>query len=153
MHPPLKTGIHFAAVELGKFSDLDQFTFESSDRNFEVEGKVFLNQLLQLSGAEISINSLPPGRSVPFYHQHKLNEEVYIFMKGRGEIQVDGTITSVSEGSVIRVDQAGERCWRNTSTSEDLIFIVVQARAGSYSDHSIEDGILVQKPVSWKTNA
>ena len=35
-----------------------------------------LHDSLGLTGAEISINELPAGASVPFVHAHKHNEEI-----------------------------------------------------------------------------
>lgn len=149
-HPPLnpRTGENFAVVDLGSFSDLDQFSFEIPSINVKVAGKLFLQQILNLSSAEISLNKLAPRQSVPFYHKHHLNEEIYIFIKGNGEFQVDDFVFPVSEGTVVRVDCDGERCWRNHS-DEDLYYLVIQARTGSYAGGTSEDGISVQKRVSW----
>ncbi|MBV9388963.1 MAG: cupin domain-containing protein [Chroococcidiopsidaceae cyanobacterium CP_BM_ER_R8_30] len=144
-----KTGSHFAVADLGLFSHLHQFTFEALENPIKLEGKVFLKQLLNLTSAEISLNNLPPGKSVPFYHKHRLNEEIYIFVRGRGEFQVDDCVFPISEGTVVRVDPEGERCMRNISDVEDLCFIVIQSRTGSYVDHTIQDGFGVQKRVSW----
>lgn len=144
-----KTGQNFAVTDLGLFSELYQFTFEAPAAAIKLEGKVFLKQLLNLTSAEISFNNLPPGKSVPFYHKHRLNEEIYIFIRGKGEFQVDGFVFGVSEGSVVRVDPEGERCMRNISDAEELCFIVVQSRVDSYVDHTIEDGFGVEKRVSW----
>ncbi len=151
--PIVKAGQNFAAVDLGVFSDLNQFKFEAPSIPLKVEGKVFLNQLLSLTSAEISVNQLPPKHSIPFYHKHQLNEEIYLFIRGEGEFQVDDRIFPTQEGSVVRVDCAGDRCIRNTSATEALIYIVIQSRAGSYTDHTIEDGVKVQKPVSWDKQA
>lgn len=143
-----RTGQHFGVVDLGSLSALDQFSFELPTVNVKVAGKLFLKQLLNLSSAEISINKLAPGKSLPFYHKHRLNEEIYLFIKGNGEFQVDDTVFPVSEGTVVRVDCNGQRCWRNTS-EEDLYYIVIQARAGSYDGETSEDGVGVEKRVSW----
>jgi mannose-6-phosphate isomerase-like protein (cupin superfamily) len=147
--PIVKTGQNFAVADLGLFSKLRQFTFESSETPLKLEGKVFLKQILNLSSAEVSFNNLPPNKSVLFYHKHRLNEEIYIFVRGNGEFQVDDRVFSVGEGTVVRVDPEGERCMRNTSDTEDLCWIVIQSRAGSYPDHTIQDGFGVQKKVSW----
>lgn len=40
---------------------------------------------LGLTGAEISINTLPAGECVPFIHSHKQNEEVYYILSGSGK--------------------------------------------------------------------
>jgi mannose-6-phosphate isomerase-like protein (cupin superfamily) len=147
--PSVKTGQNFAVADLGLFSELRQFTFEASETPLKLEGKVFLKQILNLSSAEVSFNNLPPNKSVPFYHKHRLNEEIYIFVSGKGEFQIDHRIFSVEEGTVVRVDPEGERCMRNISETEDLCWIVIQSRAGSYPDHTIQDGFGVQKKVSW----
>jgi mannose-6-phosphate isomerase-like protein (cupin superfamily) len=147
--PSVKTGQNFAVTDLGLFSKLRQFTFEASEAPLKLEGKVFLKQILNLSSVEVSFNNLPPNKSVLFYHKHRLNEEIYVFVRGNGEFQVDDRVFSVGEGTVVRVDPEGERCMRNTSDTEDLCWIVIQSRAGSYSDHTIQDGFCVQKKVSW----
>jgi mannose-6-phosphate isomerase-like protein (cupin superfamily) len=147
--PSVKTGQNFAVADLGLFSELRQFTFEASEAPLKLEGKVFLKQILNLSSAEVSFNNLPPNKSVLFYHKHRLNEEIYVFVRGNGAFQVDDRVFSVREGTVVRVDPEGERCMRNTSDTEDLCWIVIQSRAGSYSDHTIQDGFCVQKKVSW----
>ncbi len=105
-----KTGPHFAVADLGLFSQLDQFTFEALGNPVKLEGKVFLKQILNLTSAEISLNHLPPGKSVPFSHKHRLNEEIYIFVRGQGEFQVDDCVFPLSEGTVVRVAPEGERC-------------------------------------------
>jgi mannose-6-phosphate isomerase-like protein (cupin superfamily) len=147
--PMVQSAQNYAVVHLGKFAELRQFTFATPKFPREVEGKVFLKQLLNLTSAEISLNNLPADKSVPFYHKHRLNEEIYIFVQGQGEFQVDGQIFPVQQGSIVRVAPEGERCLRNVSDKEDLCWIVIQARAGSYSDHTIEDGVGVARKVSW----
>lgn len=144
-----KRGAHFTACDLGPLAQLDQYTFKHPALPRETEGKVFLNPLLGLTSSEISLNKLPPRTSMPFYHTHRLNEEIYIFLKGQGEFQIDGKVLPIREGTVVRVAQDGERCWRNTSETEALYYVVVQARAGSYEGQTVGDGVGVQKRVSW----
>ncbi len=43
-----------------------------------------------LTGAEVSINSLPAGAGVPFVHAHKENEEIYGVLEGAGSVTIDG---------------------------------------------------------------
>jgi len=149
IEPTAKTGQNFAVADLGLFSELRQFTFEAPEAPLKLEGKVFLKQILNLSSAEVSFNNLSPNTSVPFYHKHRLNEEIYIFIQGKGEFQVDDCVFPVGQGTAVRVDPEGERCMRNTSDAEDLCWIVIQSRAGSYPDHTIQDGFGVQKQVGW----
>lgn len=47
----------------------------------KVEGaRTELHDRLGLTGAEISVNTLPAGASVPFVHAHKANEEIYFIL-------------------------------------------------------------------------
>jgi mannose-6-phosphate isomerase-like protein (cupin superfamily) len=147
--PTARTGQNFAVTDLGLFSELRKFTFEIPEAPMKLEGKIFLKQILDLSSAEISFNNLPANTSVPFYHKHRLNEEIYIFVQGLGEFQVDDSVFPVTEGTVVRVDPEGKRCMRNTSNTEDLCWVVIQSRKDSYPDHTIQDGFGVQKQVSW----
>lgn len=148
-HPQSKTGANFAVADFGGFEKLRQYVFEPAEVPVSMEGKVFLKQVLQLTSSEISLNNLPPNKSVPFYHTHRVNEEIYIFVQGQGEFQVDGTVFAVNEGTIVRVDPAGERCIRNISGSQDLCYIVIQSQHNSYPFHTIEDGTALSKRVSW----
>lgn len=147
--PIPKKGENFTAADLGSFSQLHQYIFEHHKKGVSLEGKIFLKQLLNLTSAEISLNTLPPKASIPFYHKHKLNEEIYIFVRGVGEFQVDERVFGVSEGTVIRVAPEGERCLRNISDLEGLSYIVIQSRVNSQLDQTIDDGLGVPKQVTW----
>ncbi len=147
----IQTGGNFSATDLGELGNLDRYRFSHAKMPFEVEGKVFLNSILGLTSAEISLNKLPPKTSMPFHHRHRNNEEIYIFIKGTGEFRVDDQIVPISSGTVIRVAPAGIRCWRNLS-DEPLYYVVVQAPSGGYGkDKTIDDGEAVKKPVRWET--
>jgi mannose-6-phosphate isomerase-like protein (cupin superfamily) len=137
-----KQGKNYSAVEVGKFEELDQKT------SGFYKGKLFLKELVQLTGMEVSLNKLPAGKGVPFYHQHKNDEELYIFLKGKGEFQIDGEILEVTEGTCIRVSTTGTRVWRNNST-EDLYYIVIQAAQNSLQEWTKEDGIKLADEVKW----
>lgn len=147
--PIVQSREHFSVIDLGVFANLDRFTFAVEGKP-ELQGKIFLKALLGLTSAEISVNSLKAGKSIPFYHKHRLNEEIYLFLRGKGEFQVDGIVFPVTEGVIVRVDPEGERCLRNTSEDLDLCWIVVQSQMGSYKGDTIQDGYGVQKRVSWQ---
>ena len=51
--------------------------------NITPDARTELHDALSLTGAEISINSLPAGAGVPFVHFHKNNEEIYAVFRGR----------------------------------------------------------------------
>lgn len=142
-------GENFSGTQVGDFAGLAHYQFFhplGKGRGFP--GKLFLKEPLRMSGMEVSLNKLPAGQGMPFYHRHRAHEELYIFLKGRGQFLVDGTIIDVEEGSVIRVAPDGVRTWRNHS-QEDLYYIVVQAMAGSLDARDIEDGVMMPEKVSW----
>lgn len=93
-----------------------------------VEGKIFLGQELGMTGAEASLQRIAAGKDAPFLHSHKTHEELYVIISGKGEYEVDGEKTAVSEGSIIRVAPAGVRALRNNS-DKDLVMMCIQYEA------------------------
>jgi len=141
-------GPNFSLVQLGEIKDLRQYRFQHPALPAAVPGKVFLQELLGLTGMEISFGVMPAGRSMPFHHRHRQNEEVYLFLRGRGQFQIDGQVHEVREGTAIRVSPEGVRSWRNHST-EDLFYVVIQAKAGSIEGGTTTDGVGLPGPVNW----
>jgi len=135
---------HYNGGSLKEWSDYKMV----HPRAGKVRGKHFLKDHLDFTGCEISINSLAPGVAVPFSHQHKENEEVYVFIQGKGQMQIDHEIIDVCEGSIVRIAPEGLRTWRNNST-EPLVYIVIQVKENSLRQHTFEDGIPNTDPISW----
>lgn len=140
---------NFSVYEVGPLDALDQYAFNIEALNATVLGKKFLQKDLGLTSTEISFNKFPPGAAMPFYHRHREHEEVYIFLKGKGQFQVDGKIIDVGAGTTIRVAPSGVRIWRNNS-NEDLYFLVIQAKANSFPKSTIEDGVVVDQRINWE---
>ncbi|MBX9940844.1 MAG: cupin domain-containing protein [Candidatus Obscuribacterales bacterium] len=143
-----RIGANFSAAYTGPLARLDDYKLELPALKRTVKGKLFIKQFLGLSGMQISMNKLPAGAAVPFYHQHRENEEAYIFLGGSGEMQIDGEVFAVEEGTIVRVSPAGSRTLRNISDS-DLYYICVQAKDGSLNSETMEDGIKSADPVIW----
>jgi mannose-6-phosphate isomerase-like protein (cupin superfamily) len=147
------SGEHFSSARVDDLAGLDHFQFFhplGKGRGFP--GKLFLKEALGMSGMEVSLNKLPAGQGMPFYHRHREHEELYIFLRGRGQFMIDGEVIDVGEGSVIRVAPAGVRAWRNHS-QEDLYYIVIQAKDGSLQATEIEDGVPCPGKVEWPATA
>lgn len=85
---------------------------------------------------------------MPFLHKHRENEEVYLFIGGKGQIQIDGDVLDVEQGTAVRVSPEGARCWRNTSAA-DLLYIVVQAKECSLTAWTRSDGAEIPEKVRW----
>ena len=140
-------GTHFSALSTGSFSQLNDYVLPVAP-GMEIQGKVFMGQSLQTTGAEISFQSFAPGKETGFLHTHQTHEELYIFVSGKGEFQVDGQVFPVGEGSVVRVAPEGKRSVRNNGT-EPLIMICVQYKAQTFTAQDAADGQLLQEPVKW----
>lgn len=140
-------GTHFSALSTGSFSQLNDYVLPVAP-GMEIQGKVFMGQTLQTTGAEISFQSFAPGKETGFLHTHQTHEELYISVSGKGEFQVDGQVFPVGEGSVVRVAPEGKRSVRNNGT-EPLIMICVQYKAQTFTAQDAADGQLLQEPVKW----
>lgn len=138
---------NFNAVQVGKMSDLSNYVLQLAP-GVEIKGKVFLGEELQLTGSNISFQSFPIGGESGFYHTHKSHEEIYIFLSGHGEFQVDNKSFTVEEGSVVRVSPEGKRSVRNTGETP-LVMCCLQYKSNSFTDEDSRDGVILNDPVKW----
>lgn len=88
-----------SAVNVGKLSELGEYVLALGP-DVRIPGKVFGGAAVKATGAEFSFQSFAPGTETGFLHTHKSHEELYFFLSGKGEFQVDGQVFPVSEGSV-----------------------------------------------------
>lgn len=110
----------------------------------ETGARVELHDLLSLTGAEISVNSLPAGVGVPFVHSHKQNEEIYGVLAGRGRAVIDGETVELSAGDWVRVSPAAKRQF-SAAADSDISFICVQVRENSLEGYTMDDAV-VEEP-------
>ena len=92
---------------------------------------------------EVSFGSLAPGCTVPFFHHHKQNEEVYVVLSGEGVFILDGKEEPVASGSIVRVAPSVSRNTKCTG-STPLVYICIQAKAGSLQQYTMGDGVVEQ---------
>lgn len=137
----IRHGPNFSVLDAGTWADLRQHIYEHPKLG-SIPGKLFLRQPLGLTALEISLGVLAPGVATPFGHRHRVNEEVYIFLKGHGQFLIDDSVLEIREGTVIRVGPPGVRAWKNTS-AEPLQYLVIQARAGTLDTGTLEDAVHV----------
>ena len=107
----------------------------------ETGARVELHDLLSLTGAEISVNSLSAGAGVPFVHSHKKNEEIYGVLSGKGRAVLDGETVELTAGDWLRVAPAVKRQF---SAAEDspISFLCVQVRENSLEGYTADDAIV-----------
>ena len=124
------SGEHFAHVSIGSLAAF--------------RGKEFLKDALGTTGCELSFGSLDPGQSVPFFHDHKQNEEVYVILAGEGRMQVSDHVFDIAEGSVIRVATGAARNLK--AGAAPLVYLCMQSRQGSLQQCTMDDGIITDTP-------
>ena len=138
---------NFSAINVGKMSEIKDYVLELGPE-VKIPGKVFGGAALKATGGEFSFQVFQPGTETGFLHTHKTHEELYFFLGGSGEFQVDGQVFPVSEGSVVRVAPAGKRSVRNNGTAP-LVMLCVQYRGNTFTDEDAADGNILSEPVKW----
>ncbi len=108
----------------------------------EQDARTELHDKLSLTGAEISINNLPAGASVPFIHSHKNNEEIYAVLAGKGKAVIDGEEVELAAGDWIRISPAGKRQFFAAGDCA-LSYVCIQVKENSLGGYTAEDGVMV----------
>ncbi len=140
-------GKNLTAVDFGKLSDLGEYMLELSPE-VKIPGKVFGGALVGATGGDFSFQAFAPGTETGFLHTHKTHEELYFFLSGKGEFQVDGKVFPVKEGSVVRVAPSGKRSVRNNG-AEPLVMLCVQYRGATFTKEDATDGVILNEKVEW----
>ena len=105
------------------------------------EGRAELHETLSLTGAEVSINSLPAGASVPFVQSHKNNEEIYGILDGKGTAIIDGDTVEITAGNWLKISPAAKRQFFAASDS-GIAYICIQVKENSLDGFTADDAII-----------
>lgn len=105
------------------------------------DARTELHDKLSLTGAEVSINNLPAGASIPFIHSHKDNEEIYVILAGKGKAVIDGETAELAAGDWLRISPAGNRQF---FAAEDtaISFACIQVKENSLGGYTADDAII-----------
>jgi len=105
------------------------------------EARVELHDSLALTGAEVSINTLPVGACVPFVHSHKNNEEIYGVVSGSGKAVVDGETIELAAGDWLRISPVAKRQFFASSDCP-ITYVCIQVKAGSLEGYTATDAVI-----------
>ncbi len=97
-----------------------------------------LHDVLALTGAEVSVNELPKGASVPFVHSHKQNEEIYGVLEGEGCAEIDGERVQLSAGDWLRIAPSAKRRFYASEQSA-IKYICIQVKENSLGTYTAAD--------------
>ena len=109
--------------------------------NIGNEGRVELHEKLSLTGAEISINQLPAGASVPFVHSHKNNEEIQGVISGKGTAVIDGETIEITAGDWLKISPAAKRQF-SAANDSDITYICIQVKENSLDAFTVDDAVI-----------
>lgn len=98
-----------------------------------------IRSILDMTNAPVQHQSLaeatlPPG-SATDRHYHRLSEEFYFILEGKGSMEIDGETREVGPGDAILIPQLA---WHQISASEPLRFLCCCAPAYSHEDTYFE---------------
>lgn len=143
----IASAANFSAISVGALNELGDYVLELGPE-VKIPGKVFGGAALGATGGEFSFQVFQPGTETGFFHTHKNHEELYFFLSGKGEFQVDGEVFPIAEGSVVRVAPAGKRSVRNNGTTP-LVMLCVQYRGNTFTAEDAADGVILNEEVKW----
>lgn len=93
-----------------------------------VAEKEFLSRPMGCKAVGFSYVRVKPGEGATYVHRRKVQEEVFIALKGDGTIILDGKRIKMPEGTAIRVVAKVWRAIGNDSKS-DVVFMILGAVA------------------------
>lgn len=99
---------------------------------------------LDLQAVAIGLINLPPNEGYTFTHTHRKQEEVYIVIRGSGQILLDDEVLDLTVGDMVRVPPVTKRALK--ADSEGLFVICSGAIPQGYPVNPnarflIDDGI------------
>lgn len=143
----IASAANFSAISVGALNELGDYVLELGPE-VKIPGKVFGGAALGATGSEFSFQVFQPGTESGFLHTHKNHEELYFFLSGKGEFQVDGEVFPIAEGNVVRVNPAGRRSVRNNGTTP-LVMLCVQYCGNTFTSEDAADGVILNEEVKW----
>jgi len=90
----------------------------------KVKEKEFLSRPMGCKGVGFSFVRYKPGQGATYVHRHKVQEEVFITVKGTGSIILDGRRHSMPQGTIVRVAPQVYRAIGNDSRRDAIVMIL-----------------------------
>ena len=134
----------YKAMELG---DLD--TWQDVEGPLG-KGKRFVDWDLEMKYMGMSTNAVDAGKSAPYWHSHSKEEEMYIFLAGKGQMGLNDEVVEVEAGTTVRVSPGTWSTWRALPDSpEQLRFLCVRAGGTELPRIGHDATIDRERPLPW----
>ena len=88
-----------------------------------------VRQALEVTEFGVNAVVLPPGYESR-RHFHDRQQELYVVISGEIEFDFDGTRQTLGEGGLARVDAPTVRSLRNTSATDEAVYLCVGGEGG-----------------------
>jgi mannose-6-phosphate isomerase-like protein (cupin superfamily) len=121
------------------------FTLRNLKRDLEDVGSVFdgdpglefrmATKALELERSGLTFQRVPPNYRFPYGHTHATQEEVYVVIRGGGQMKVDDEVVALREYDAVRVPPG---TWRGYEAGPDGLELLVIG-APSLGDGQRED--------------
>lgn len=90
----------------------------------KIKEKEFLARPMGCKGVGFSFVRYRPGEGAAYVHRHRVQEEIFMTLKGTGSIILDGRRHSMPEGTIVRVSPQVYRAIGNDS-KRDVVFLLM----------------------------
>ncbi len=92
----------------------------------KVAEKQVLSRPMGRKGVDFSYLRIKPGQGAGYVHRHKVQEEVFIALKGDGTIVLNGKRIKMAEGTAERV---AANVWRaiGNDSKKDVVYMILGA--------------------------
>lgn len=107
------------------------------------EARSELHEALSLSGAEVSVNTLPAGERVPFVHRHKNNEEIYGILSGKGKAVIDEKEIPLTEGDWLKIAPMAKRQFF-ADKDASITYVCIQVKENSLDTYTMTDAEIIE---------
>ncbi|WP_062078412.1 cupin domain-containing protein [Demequina globuliformis] len=113
-------------------------------------GRRVLDHELPMQFIGVTANSMAPGEEAGYWHAHSSDEELYIFLTGRGQMGLDDEVLDVGPGTVIRVGQGVMRTWRCAPDgTEPLTWFCIRGDGGELPHLPDDAHPITDRPMPW----
>lgn len=107
----------------------------SSQKPFTTKDGSTIRSILDRTNAPVQNQSLAearvPAGTATDRHYHKLSEEFYFLLEGRGTMEIDGATREVGPGDAILIPAGA---WHQITAADDLVFLCCCAPPYAHDD-------------------
>lgn len=94
----------------------------------------FATRALGGSIVGLALETIKPGRRVPFAHRHREQEEAYVVLRGSGRVKIEDEVHEVGQWDVVRVGPGTTRNFEAGPDGLELLAFGAPVSVGNDSE-------------------